>query len=75
MFYPYASSADALAALASAALISGKNLLGGKALGERLPPFQKNKKKKVKKPKKNIGKFVSMEEDFRKKRHVKRLPC
>lgn len=43
MFYPYASAADALAALASAALIIGKNLLFGNALGERLSPFMKQK--------------------------------
>ena len=41
MFYPYAVSIDALAALASAALISGKDLLSGKTLTDKLCPFRK----------------------------------
>jgi hypothetical protein len=37
-FNPYAFSTDALVALASAALISGKNLFFGKALADKLSP-------------------------------------
>lgn len=43
LLYSYATSVDALAALASAALISGNNLLRGKPLDDKLCPFRVKK--------------------------------